>query len=102
MLANATVEVFRLAKSSVIQASVTLLTFPVQLLGRIRKLGTDDRWMHSSESLFAFGVKHDLSDEFLLSQSPPPPVSTPLPGPWSFLTSWYVFGLVIMVCYTRK
>lgn len=102
MLANATVEVFRLAKSSVIQASVTLLTFPVQLLGRIRKLGTDDRWVHSSESLFAFGVKHDLSDEFLLSQSPPPPVSTPLPGPWSFLTSWYVFGLIIMAVLLHR
>ncbi|KAG2150733.1 uncharacterized protein EDB93DRAFT_1141905 [Suillus bovinus] len=103
MLANATVEVFRLAKSSVIQASVTLLTFPVQLLGRIRKLGTDDRWTHSSENMFAFTVMRDVhSDEFLLSQSPPPPISTPLPGPWSFLTSWYVFGLVVMAVLLHR
>lgn len=104
MLANATGatgEVFRVAKSSVIQASVTLLTFPVHLLGRIRRLGTDDRWRRSSENLFAF---HDLhSDEFLLSQSPPPPVSgTPLPGPWSFLISWYVFGLIMMAVLLHR
>ncbi|KAG1762656.1 hypothetical protein EDD22DRAFT_890747 [Suillus occidentalis] len=101
MLANATGatgEVLRVAKSSVIQASITLLTFPVHLLGRIRKL---DRWKRTSENFFAF---HDLhSDEFLLSQSPPPPVSgTPLPGPWSFLISWYVFGLIMMAVLLHR
>ncbi|KAG1827518.1 uncharacterized protein BJ212DRAFT_1312836 [Suillus subaureus] len=103
MLANATGEVFRLAKSSVIQASFTLLTFPVHLLGRIRRLGADDRWIHSSESSFAFAGRHDLhSNEVLLSQSLPPPVSTPLPGPWSFLTSWYVFGLIVMAVLLHR
>ncbi|KAG2037382.1 hypothetical protein BDR03DRAFT_897062 [Suillus americanus] len=103
MLANATGEVFRLAKSGVTQASFTLLTFPVHLLGRIRKLGADDRWTHSSENLFAFAERHDLhSNEVLLSQSLPPPVSNPLPGPWSFLTSWYVFGLIMMAVLLHR
>jgi hypothetical protein len=85
MLANATGEVFRLAKTGVVQASFTLLTFPVPLLGRIRRLSAGRYDLHSNE--------------VLLSQPPPPPISTtPLPGPWSFLTSWYVFGLIMMVC----
>lgn len=103
MLANATGDVFRLAKSSVIQASFTLSTFPVRLLGRIQRFGKDDRWMHSSENSFAFAGRHDLqSGEFLLSQSPPPPLSTPLPGLWGFLTSWYVFGLIIMAVLLHR
>ncbi|KAG1723707.1 hypothetical protein EDB19DRAFT_1762619 [Suillus lakei] len=103
MLANATGEVFRLTKSNVMQASFTLLTFPAHLLRRMRGWGTDDRWMHSSENLFAFAGKHDLhSNEILLSQSPPPPVSTPLPGLWSFLTSWYVFGLIMMAVLLHR
>lgn len=106
MLANATSEVFRLAKSSVIGASVSLLTFPVHILGRIRRLGTDDAWiLHSSEDSFAFPGRHGPhSHEVLLShsQSPPLPVSTLLPGPWSFLMSWYVLGLIVMAVLLHR
>jgi hypothetical protein len=104
MLANATGEVFRLAKTGVVQASFTLLTFPVHLLGRIRRLSADDRWIHNSDNLFTFAGRYDLhSNEVLLSQPPPPPISTtPLPGPWSFLTSWYVFGLIMMAVLLHR
>jgi len=104
MLANATGEIFRLAKSGVAWAPSKLLAFPVHLLGRIRRLSTDVRWMHSSlVNDFAPADHPDLfSNGILLSRSPPPPAFITFPGPWGFLTSWYILGLFMMAVLLHR
>ncbi|KAG0701752.1 hypothetical protein DFH29DRAFT_982593 [Suillus ampliporus] len=83
------------------QASFTLLTSPVRLLGRIRRL-TDTRWVQSSDNSFAFTRGPDLHPNGIFLLQSPPPVSTPVPGPWSFLTSWYVIGLMTMAVLLHR
>ncbi|KAG1728615.1 uncharacterized protein EDB91DRAFT_1060458 [Suillus paluster] len=62
-------------------------------------MSTDDRWVHSSENSFAF-TRKSANGIFILQS--PPPISTPLPGPWSFLTSWYVLGLFTMAVLLHR
>jgi hypothetical protein len=102
MFANATGEMFRLAKSGVALAPSTVLDLPARLLDHIRRLrlSANARWMHnsSSENSFPFAHQPDLySNGMLLSRSPPPPAFTTFPGPWGFLTSGYILGLFMMV-----
>ncbi|KIJ69205.1 hypothetical protein HYDPIDRAFT_172656 [Hydnomerulius pinastri MD-312] len=46
---------------------------------------------------------HDLDgNDILIARSAPPPGFAPLPGPWGFLTSGYIVGLIVMAVLMHR
>ncbi|KAG8217779.1 hypothetical protein J3R82DRAFT_5940 [Butyriboletus roseoflavus] len=70
-------------------ATSFLLDFPSRFIARIRKLND---WLDHS-SLAPFTIAR-ADDPVLVTRTPPPAL---LPGPWGFLTSAYIVGLIVMV-----
>ncbi|KAH0827116.1 hypothetical protein J3R83DRAFT_4804 [Lanmaoa asiatica] len=66
----------------------SLLSFSSRFVARIRKLND---WLDPAR----------LHDPVLIARSPSPALS-PLPGPWGFLTSGYIVGLIIMAVLIHR
>lgn len=65
-------------------ATLPALSFTSRFIARIRNFNV---WLDHAPL---------LHDPVLVARTPPPAL-TPLPGPWGFLTSGYIVGLIIMV-----
>ncbi|KAF9246244.1 hypothetical protein BU15DRAFT_85024 [Melanogaster broomeanus] len=94
---------FRLVKvtSKLKTHSRKLLAYPSRLLSHLRKF--DELLDRNTATSLSSMRMHDVdSNGVLIAHSPPPPGFTPLPGPWGFLTSGYVVGLIVMAVLLHR
>ncbi|KAF8844547.1 hypothetical protein BDN67DRAFT_962924 [Paxillus ammoniavirescens] len=78
--------------------SYKLLAYSSSLLARLWNLD-----VLSQKSATALNSMHDPdSSDVLVARSAPPPSFTPLPGPWGFLTSGYIIGLIVMAVLMHR
>ncbi|KAF9227586.1 hypothetical protein BS17DRAFT_773994 [Gyrodon lividus] len=95
---------FRLANvtSKLKTQSYKLLAYPSRLLARLRKF--DELLTQNTATSLTSMQMHDLdSNGILIARSAPPPSSfSPLPGPWGFLTSGYIVGLIVMAVLMHR